>query len=512
MLGLAVCYSRVSSKEQEREGYSIPAQINLLEKYAQDNDFEIIEIFKEAETAKASGRKQFNAMLKYLEANPDVKYLLCEKTDRLSRNFWDIAKLDKLINEQGLSIILVKDNIVLSRDSKSNDKFMFGIQALMAKNYIDNLSEEVKKGQLEKAKNGKLPGGKVPFGYLIDKNKGEIYVDDLRAPLVVQMFEMYAENKASLKMMAQWARENSVMRHNSTRPLTKSQIERILKNPFYTGKFKWNGILYDGIHAPIISKDLFSATQKAFKAHNKPQYQKKQFAFSNMMLCSVCGCKVTSQIKKGKYVYYHCTGMRGSDHRQYLPESHIESELKRYLGPISLSKDEVSKIQDKMRESHARDQKNKSREQARLSTRLQSLDKWIEQSYIDKIEGKISEKQWQASTTKWEQEAEQIRSQIDALSKNGPANLEKAEKILELSQKLPMLWDSKNNHEKRKLTDMLYSNCLLDGRSLSVTYRKPFNVIAEGSQNQNWLGDRDSNPNTTDQNRMSCRWTIPQYR
>lgn len=334
----AILYARVSSKEQEREGYSIPAQIKLLQEYATENGFEIAKVYEEAETAKASGRKQFNEMLDFLKNNPSIKYLLCEKTDRLSRNFKDIAILDTLINDHGLSIIMVKDNILLNKDSKSSEKFMFGIQALMAKNYIDNLSEEVRKGQKIKVEKGEFPGGKIPFGYLIDKNTGLVYVDKQRAPILKKMFTMYSENKASLQMMASWARQNLVIRHNSNKPLTKSQIERILKNPFYIGKFKWAGKVYDGIHKPIISKELFEATKEAFKAHNKPQYKKKAFAFSNMMLCATCGCKITSQIKKGKYVYYHCTGMRGADHRIYLPESHIESELKSHLGPLTLSK------------------------------------------------------------------------------------------------------------------------------------------------------------------------------
>ena len=105
------------------------------------------------------------------------KYLLCEKTDRLSRNFKDIATLDQLINENDLTIILVKENTELSKNSKSHEKFMFGIKALVAKNYVDNLSEEVKKGMNEKAEQGNYPGGNIPYGYKLDKNIGKIEVD-----------------------------------------------------------------------------------------------------------------------------------------------------------------------------------------------------------------------------------------------------------------------------------------------------------------------------------------------
>jgi DNA invertase Pin-like site-specific DNA recombinase len=58
----------------------------------------------------------------------------------------------------------VKDNTIISQESKSSENFMHGIQVLMAKQYVDNLSEEVRKGQHEKARQGHWPGF-APIGY-----------------------------------------------------------------------------------------------------------------------------------------------------------------------------------------------------------------------------------------------------------------------------------------------------------------------------------------------------------
>ena len=102
----SVLYARVSSKEQEREGYSIEAQVKLLRSCAAERGLQIAREFREAESAKSTGRAKFNEMLGFLKANSNIKYLLCEKTDRLSRNFKDIATLDQLMNDQGLVILL----------------------------------------------------------------------------------------------------------------------------------------------------------------------------------------------------------------------------------------------------------------------------------------------------------------------------------------------------------------------------------------------------------------------
>jgi len=144
----AVLYGRVSSKEQEL-GYSIAAQQDLLRRYGSERNF-VIEEFSDAETAKTVGRPGFNAMLAYLSKHRDCRVVLVEKTDRLYRNLKDHVTLD----EADLEIHFVKQNFILTKESRSSDKFMHGLNVLMAKNYIDNLSEEVKKGVRTKAGQG----------------------------------------------------------------------------------------------------------------------------------------------------------------------------------------------------------------------------------------------------------------------------------------------------------------------------------------------------------------------
>ena len=138
----AVIYARVSSKEQEQEGYSIPAQLKLLKEYAAKNNYQIVKEFVDIETAKKAGRENFNTMIQFVKADVNIKAVLCEKTDRLYRNFKDYVTVDEL----DLEIHLVKESEVLSKNSKSHQKFIHGIKVLMAKNYIDNLVEETRKG------------------------------------------------------------------------------------------------------------------------------------------------------------------------------------------------------------------------------------------------------------------------------------------------------------------------------------------------------------------------------
>jgi Resolvase, N terminal domain len=92
----AVIYARVSSKEQEKEGFSIPAQLKLLKDYAARQGFTVAKEYVDVETAKKIGRTAFGEMIAHLKAQPSVRILLVEKTDRLYRNLKDWVTVDEL--------------------------------------------------------------------------------------------------------------------------------------------------------------------------------------------------------------------------------------------------------------------------------------------------------------------------------------------------------------------------------------------------------------------------------
>src|SRR5579884_4063069 len=130
----AVLYARVSSKDQAREGFSIPAQLKFLREYAQ--------------------------MVRFLSNHKTCRIVLVEKTDRLYRNFRDCVTLEDL----DVEIHLPKEGQIISKDSKSQAKLVHGIQLVIARNYIENLRDEVRKGMREKAGQGIYPS-RPPLGY-----------------------------------------------------------------------------------------------------------------------------------------------------------------------------------------------------------------------------------------------------------------------------------------------------------------------------------------------------------
>ena len=336
----AVIYARVSSKEQEKEGFSIPAQLKLLKEYAAANGFAVAQEYVDVETARQTGRAAFGEMVAFLKAHPSVRVMLVEKTDRLYRNLKDWVTVDEL----GVEMHFPKEGVVLSRDSRSSEKFMHGIKVLMAKNYIDNLSEEARKGMQEKAEQGIWPTI-APLGYRnvggIDGKK-IIEPDPGTAPIIARLFEWYVTGTLSLKEAAEKARAAGLVYRKSGATVPVSTVHTTLRNRIYTGEFEWNGHLYLGKHQPLVTRELWERVQGVLDGRyaKKNRRVKHDFAFSGLITCGHCGCSIVGEIKKKRYVYYHCTGFKGRCDEPYVREEVIEQQFADLLGRLKFD-DEV---------------------------------------------------------------------------------------------------------------------------------------------------------------------------
>ena len=294
--------------------------------YATSNRLAITNEYVDIETAKESGRSKFEEMLRFLKSHPTVRIILVEKTDRLYRNLKDWVRLD----DYDVEIHLVKEGTVLSRNSRSSEKFMHGIKVLMAKNYIDVLSEEIRKGMLEKAEQGIWPS-RAPLGYLNvigADGKRTITVDPKFGPIIAQLFGWYATGTYSLKDLGKKADEAGLAYRKSGRPISISNLHDLLRNRMYTGDFEWNGRFYSGKHEPLVTRDLWERVQGVLQHRNASKtHTGRDFPFSGAIVCGHCGCAMVGELKKKKYVYYHCTGYKGKCPEPYVRQEVIEEQL-----------------------------------------------------------------------------------------------------------------------------------------------------------------------------------------
>jgi site-specific DNA recombinase len=497
----AVLYVRVSSKEQEKEGFSIPAQRKLLTEYAAQHGLHILREFEDIETAKRAGRAAFGEMVAFLQQNSASRpVLLVEKTDRLYRNIKDWVTIGDL----ELEVHLVKEGVVLSDDSRSSEKFMHGIRVLMAKNYIDNLSEEVRKGMREKAEQGHWPTV-AHVGYLNNSETRRIEVDPVRGPLVAQVFEWYARGDVSLKEVTRLAGENGLTHPRAHRRLAKSEIHRILRNPIYAGDFLWKGKRYEGSHQPLISKILFETVQEVFESANRPKYTKHRHAFAGLVACGRCGCAMTADVKKGRYVYYHCTGGRGRCGNTYVREEELSRLFEDVVRRVQIPVDVADWIAEALRESQGDKERFHRSAVMHLQQQYLAVQAKLDRAYDDRLADRITDEMWQRKSGEWEAELASIRRETAKHEKASHDYGATGSKILELARNAHNLFVLQDSHEQARLLKMLVSNSTFDRGSLSVSYIKPFDLLVDGNESGDWLGGRDSNPDNVVQSRSTAR-------
>ncbi len=341
----SVSYCRVSSKEQEETGYSLPSQEKLMKEYADRKIFEMVKTFSVAESASgAKQRKTFSEMMAYLEKN-NIDILLCEKVDRITRNFKEAIVINDWLEENpNRQIHFVKQNLIIHKNAKSDERFRWDIEIVLAKKYIANLSEEVKKGQAEKIAQGWLPT-KPPLGYKTIGDKGHkiIIIDSDVAPLIQKMFEIYATGNYSTPSLAEEMHKLG-LRQRSGKAIPKSRIYELLSYPFYYGVVPWNGKLYKGKHEAIISKDLFDLVQNLLKRKQQsPHCTKHNQLLRSMARCEHCGGLLSWELQKGNY-YGHCSNVkayRNCPAKTYMREDEAEKQIIAFIETIKPANDKI---------------------------------------------------------------------------------------------------------------------------------------------------------------------------
>jgi len=523
----AVIYARVSSKEQEKEGFSIPAQLRLLKEYAATNGFAVAQEYIDVETAKQTGRAAFGEMIAYLKAHPSVRALLVEKTDRLYRNLKDWVTVDEL----DVELHFPKEGVVLSRESRSSEKFMHGIKVLMAKNYIDNLSEEARKGMQEKAEQGIWPT-KTPLGYRNitgPDGKKIIVTDPAVAPLIAKLFEWYARGDISLKEAARRAHAAGLVYPKSGAKVPASTIHTILRNRLYTGWFEWNGKLIQGRHEALIPVELWERVQCVLDSRfaKKAKRGKHDFAFSGLIACGKCGCAVVGEIKKQRYVYYHCTGYvdkcQGSPascRRKYVREEALEAQFTKLLGRLRFDDEVLEWVREALHASHADERREHEEAIRRHQAEYKRLDERIRAMYVDKLDGLVDAAFFERMSNQWREEQNRCQREIDRLQAANRSYMDEGVQLLELARNAQKLFAKQEPREKRRLLDFLLSNCVWEDGEVVATFRQPFDLLVETAvsaaraaagegtkmaKTEIWLGDLDSNQGCPVQSREFCR-------
>src|SRR3989344_2345602 len=322
-------YTRKSTDDKDRQVRSIGDQLSELKALALKEQITVVDVFVEKQTAKIPGRPVFNEMIERMERG-EASGILAWHPDRLARNSVDGGKIIYLVDT---GIISEMKFPTFWFDPTPQGKFMLSIAFSQSKYYVDNLSENIKRGHRNKVKDGIWPQ-MAPLGYVNEKGKGIVPHADL-APLIKKTFEAYSSGSFTLRQLRDKFNELGLKR-KSGKELAVSNYQQILKNPIYTGLMRYNGEIFEGKDEPIITKRLFDSVQEVMSRKSKPHSKGlKPYIYRGFFRCGECGCFITTETQKG-HNYLRCTKRKNPCDQKYVREEIITSQIRTELQKVSL--------------------------------------------------------------------------------------------------------------------------------------------------------------------------------
>ena len=167
--------------------------------------------------------------------------------------------------------------------------------------------------------------------------------------MVIEAFNLYASGNSSLRDIAGlWRHKYGYLSTSSSR------IDQLLKNPFYYGEMRIKNQLYPHRYDALIPRSLFEKAKSVREGYKvKPRrWGGLPFKYRGLISCADCGCRVTFETKKGKYVYGHCTRKKNKHFVKYVNENIITKQIKALLADVELPQIAFEEVSSHLRKSH----------------------------------------------------------------------------------------------------------------------------------------------------------------
>jgi len=206
-------------------------------------------------------------------------------------------------------------------------------------------------------------------------------------------------------------------------------------------------------------------------------HRKHLHAFMGLLKCGRCRCTMTAEKKKGKYVYYRCTGFKGACGNAYVREEKLADLLGDVIKPIQIAADVAEGIATALRASDGDVEAQRAASLQQVEKRSRTVVSKLDRGYEDFASGRISEAFWTRKSAEWEDELQTLDAERARLEATHPPAAATAEKILELAKNAEILYKSQNPGEQRRLLETVLSNCTFDRGSVKPTYTSPFDLL-----------------------------------
>lgn len=466
--------ARVSSREQEREGFSLDVQVDALNAYAEKRQGQIVKLFRIAETAsKRDERKTFKETIAYAKKNaPGLDGMLFYKVDRASRNLFDYVELERLESEYDVPFISVSQPTEMT----PSGRMMRRTLANMASFYTEQQSVDVRERLARRVQEGWFVG-KAPYGYRNVRREGRsvVEIDPVAADNVRRIFQLYAFEPLTLdELVEKLQQEGRMFRPNM--PFPRSSVHNILQDRAYIGELEYLGQWYVGKHEPLIDRATWDRVRGIM---DRCAYHAHAMTYAGELItCAHCGHHITGERKtkvtktgERSYVYYRCARYNKPDHpRDRIPEAEFDRQMLELFGRMKVVDDKVADWFRTVLRSQSKDQQAETVAQHHELTRQHSLLMQQQGKLLDmRLSDELDQETFAAKQTELRDRIASIKLQLDGVSRSRDELAELALKVFELSQTLTEKWLTADYATKRRILEIVCLNFSLVGVTLGRT-------------------------------------------
>ncbi len=420
--------------------------------------------------------------------------------DRFSRNEADDMLTKKLL-KQGVDVRFVQ----VQYDNSSSGALHMDIDGMFSRHYSRTISEKVRNTNRKLRDEGKCIYT-PPLGYLSEGSSSKPF-DPERAPLVKRIFELYATEEWSFSSLAAWANKHGLTSKpcrrkrtkeeklngvelkdipKSTRPITEASIFHVLNNPFYIGKMKHRGQLYDSkVHKPLIDLATFYKVQSVLKQKAVKVYYPNFafFTYRGLVKCGTCNRAYSPYIQKG-IAYYRSRCRKGcSNPVKNINDKFITGKVQAVLDRIHFTEPELAAIEanawkelDKLTE-----RRNKQADDLRLqkSKVVDNLN-YLAEDKLNLLRTKVfTPMQLLAEEGRLKALLADYEQKIGALSVSAKAMLEYVISFSELARHVSAYFDHALDTEKRDIVMQVFTELYIENGELKYKANEAYNALLQ---------------------------------
>ena len=479
-------YCRKSTESEDRQALSIASQeAEALRAFGERPDIEIVETIRESMSAKSPGRPQFAAMVGRLERG-EAQGIIAWHPDRLARNSLDGGKIIYLLDTGALKDLKFANHTF---ENSSQGKFMLSIMFGYSKYYVDNLSENIRRGNRAKVERGWRPGV-APLGYINDKATRTMIPHEPHFSMVQRLFSLAATGAHSVRSLieiatTEWGYRLPNDKRYGGRTLAMTTVYKVLANPFYTGSFLWNGKLWKGAHEPAVTMKTFNLVRTVFARESLTRERPKEytFPFTGLIRCGECGAGVTAEHRINRhgshYEYYHCSKRKRGPRctQAAVRAENLTAQIADSIRRISIPQQDhdallaaVSKDELTYRKQSEQDKEAVTAEIARNRDKQRTLTDL-------RVNGMIDDAEYLRRRRAIDAEMMELEEQTRAFATRD--RFEPARSVISFRNRAAELFSAGDDVTKRQIIQTIGSNLRLTDKVLRYEARKPFEFSVE---------------------------------